>query len=408
MGIRAETCTEMSVSTGIELSFPLLWSRTLGYNRSVPSPEQTYPSTTSPPSDLPHIPELDGIRGLAALAVFCHHVLFTSIARPSAANAILLFLYNVSRLGAFGVDLFFVLSGFLITSLILLDRHKPNFYWNFYWKRALRIFPLYIVSLVCLALLVRSSRPYVVFSALFIANFAPAFHVVADGPFWTLAIEEQFYLVWPQLGRRLTVSRLQQLALAVVVACFVLRLGAASLGHHAFRYTFYHCDGLALGAYLACKRSRQANEVLQQQTGARLKRILFATSALTFSLLPSLLDLSGRLLMFAEAVQVLAVSTVSYGIVGTAVRYSGSRTLRIFRSNLLTFFGLVSYCLYVSHLYILRGYDYLFGTPQADAPQDLLLRFSVILMTTVAVCMLSRYLIELPAIRLRRFVLRKS
>ncbi len=352
-------------------------------------------------SKLHHVRELDGLRGIAALAVFCHHVLFASIAYPERGGAVLLLFSRISRAGAFGVDLFFVLSGFLITSIILTERDQPHFYWNFYWKRALRIFPLYAVSLACLAALLPASRPYTILSALFIANFAPAFHVVADGPFWTLAIEEQFYTIWPQFAKRLPIERLQQLALAIVGGCLVLRLGAAATGHHNFRYTFFHCDGLALGAVLAGRRL-----VPNSRTSANFG-VFFGSASFIVLLLTFYYPLTGRFLPFVEALQVLAVSTVSYSLIRMAVRNSGSPALWLLRSSALTFFGAISYCLYMSHLYVLRLYDHLFGPPNAAATALLVLRFGSVLALTVAICLLSRYAVELPAIKLRRHVLRK-
>ena len=72
------------------------------------------------------------------------------------------------------------------------------------------------------------------------------------GPFWTLAIEEQFYLLWPTVVRRRAIQELQRWALAIGVGTIVLRLIAAGFGHRDYYFTFFHCDGLAWGAYLAC------------------------------------------------------------------------------------------------------------------------------------------------------------
>ncbi|HTU49608.1 MAG TPA: acyltransferase, partial [Acidobacteriaceae bacterium] len=202
--------------------------------------------------------ELDGFRGIAAIAVFFHHLSFASIARtPGLWNAPIATICKVSRYGLYGVDLFFVLSGYLITTILLNDRSSANFYFNFYWKRALRILPLYLVSLLAAWLWFQSSIGGVIVSVFFIANFAGLFHVSLAGPYWTLAIEEQFYLVWPRFVRRLRIDRLKTLALAVVIAEPVLRLIATVFHHYNFRFTFFRCDGLALGALLACHLYRE-------------------------------------------------------------------------------------------------------------------------------------------------------
>src|SRR2546421_6478125 len=85
-----------------------------------------------------YIPEFDGLRGLAVLAVVLHHSLL-----PARLN-----LLSVAELGWMGVDCFFVLSGFLITGILLDARSSPHYFRNFYARRALRIFPLYYAFLL--------------------------------------------------------------------------------------------------------------------------------------------------------------------------------------------------------------------------------------------------------------------
>src|SRR5579862_8457813 len=133
--------------------------------------------------------ELDGLRGAAALMVFFHHVCFTSI-NPNQWEGVIRVLYSASAFGFAGVNVFFVLSGFLITKLLIEDRSAPAYYQNFYWKRALRIVPLYVICLLAVYLFIPGSAGYVLLCALFISNFAQLFHITSNGPFWTLAIEE--------------------------------------------------------------------------------------------------------------------------------------------------------------------------------------------------------------------------
>src|SRR5271154_6846259 len=160
------------------------------------------------PRTFVHLREMDGVGGLAALMVFFHHVCFTSI--PAGAWSLpVRLLRTLSAQGSYGVDLFFVLSGFLITSLLLEARARPAYYHDFYWKRALRILPLYILCMLGVLFFVPGSRGYVILCALFISNFAWLFHVETAGPFWTLAIEEQFYLIWPTVVRRRSVAELR-------------------------------------------------------------------------------------------------------------------------------------------------------------------------------------------------------
>jgi len=145
-----------------------------------------------------NLPGLDGVRGLAILAVMLTHISLQTI----ALNPMLRGLF---ALGWSGVDLFFVLSGFLITG-ILLDTHQcANYFRSFYARRVLRIFPLYF-GFLTVALLV---FPYVVspefmpapshrwMYVCYVANWLPhaQWHVLTH--FWSLCVEEQFYFIWP-------------------------------------------------------------------------------------------------------------------------------------------------------------------------------------------------------------------
>ncbi|HVG26286.1 MAG TPA: acyltransferase, partial [Acidobacteriaceae bacterium] len=152
-----------------------------------------------------HIPALDGVRGLALLGVVASHV-FPGTPQGPVTFAV----RQAFAFGATGVDLFFALSGFLITGILLDSLPDPGFFRKFYARRALRIFPLYygvlaIYALGALLLGMRYSHELVSL-ALYLQNtalVAPPMYAY-PGPsalplahFWSLAIEEQFYLVWP-------------------------------------------------------------------------------------------------------------------------------------------------------------------------------------------------------------------
>jgi len=374
------------------------------------------PLTTTRPHHLSHIPELDGIRGVAALMVVCHHLFFTSIPYPERWNGFVLFVSRLSHAGANGVDLFFVLSGFLITSLLLLDRGSPHFYWNFYWKRALRIFPLYLAALILLLVFAPSAWRYTLLSFLFLANFAQVFHVATNGPFWTLAIEEQFYLIWPRFAACLSVAALERLALAIVLASPLLRLIAAAFGHHNYQFTFFHADGLALGAALACQQLRAASGTssVARPSGRPLPSwppVLVLLLAIALTALPFVFSVwvapESRIFLAAGALQQSGVSLLAYCLIAAAVRHTGSPLLALFRSRLLTFFGLISYCLYISNGYVLAVYDHLLGPLPTGDMRHYAIRAAAVFAATLVVCILSRYLIELPAMALRRHVLRR-
>ncbi len=360
------------------------------------------------PLKLRHIPELDGLRGIAALAVFFHHLAFTSVG-PSSWPATIVSLHKISRFGLYGVDLFFVLSGYLITSLLLQDRESEEYWNNFYWKRALRILPVYFLSLLGVWIWIPGTTGGVILSIFFLANFTNVFHVNIGGPYWTLAIEEQFYLIWPQFVRRMRVDRLQKLALAIVLVEPVLRLIDTWFHHYDFILTFFRCDGLAIGAFLACQLHR--GQLSEQNFNAILRRkspaLWLLPAGLVLVVATAWMMESPRFYMQGTALILSAMNICFYSIIRMAVCGSGSRQLAIFRSSVLVFFGQISYCMYMSHTYVMRIYDDWRGPLRPGNTLAYCMRIAVVLGATVLICILSRYALELPFISLRRYVLRK-
>jgi peptidoglycan/LPS O-acetylase OafA/YrhL len=294
---------------------------------------------------LRHYRELDGVRGIAALAVFFHHVCYTSVtvlpAGGSLAAGAARVLHRASAFGNNGVDLFFVLSGFLITSLLIKDRNSPQYFKDFYWKRALRILPLYFLCLAGISLLLRHNAGYILLSLAFLANFAHNFHIAADGPFWSLAIEEQFYLIWPGFVRRMTTQRLTKWAAAIWVATIVLRLVAGFWGHFDYLLTPLRADGLAAGALLACWNQVEAQG---SGLGSRTRTMavwLAAGAALAVAGYQGL----GLPDALAANLRETGVVLVAAGLVGLLIAQAGSPRVAVFRSRPLIFFGLISYAM---------------------------------------------------------------
>ncbi len=364
-------------------------------------------TSAAKPSKMKHIPELDGLRGIAALAVFFHHLAFTSI-HPSSWPAAIVSLYSISRYGLYGVDLFFVLSGYLITSLLLEDRESANYWHNFYWKRALRILPVYFLSLIAVWIWIPGTTGGVVLSIFFLANFGRIFHVNIGGPYWTLAIEEQFYLIWPQFVRKMRVDRLQKLALAIVLVEPVLRLIDSGFHHYDFILTFFRCDGLAIGAFLACQchRKQLAERNLKAPFWRRFQALWLLLGASILVVATAIMMDSPRFSMQGTALFLSAINLGFYSLVRIAVQGSGSKFLAVFRSSVLVFFGQISYCMYMSHTYVMRIYDDWHGPLQPGNTLAYCARIAAVLGATVVVCLVSRYALELPFMSLRKYVLR--
>ncbi len=212
---------------------------------------------------------LDGVRGLAVISVMVFH--FDFLARQDRALPMDVVLDKVTGLGWAGVDLFFVLSGFLITGILVDTRGAPNALRNFYARRVLRIFPLYYAFLVALFIVLPAlhhvrSPQYVWLRAsqgwfwLYLTNVwvllrnGVAASLFGTAHLWSLAVEEQSYLLWPAVvlacGRRGTLAACAAaLGLSPLLRLLMFREGVSP--YVMYTFTFSHLDGLAFGAALA-------------------------------------------------------------------------------------------------------------------------------------------------------------
>lgn len=203
------------------------------------------------------IPQLDGIRGIAVLLVLMDHAGGTYSSLP--------FQWALEK-GWMGVDLFFVLSGFLITGILFDAKSSDGYFKNFYARRCLRIWPLYYALLFFMFVLVPLLRPqeaHVVFAArsspwwaypFYLQNFLVPVPTDATGLLgvtWSLAIEEQFYLFWPMIVRLCSRAQLRGIAIAVIVISPALRFFLAAHGVNIYSNVFCRLDGLMAGALLA-------------------------------------------------------------------------------------------------------------------------------------------------------------
>ena len=196
------------------------------------------------------IPQLDGIRGVAVLAVVLFHlVMFLPEGGPA-----------VFRYGWVGVDLFFVLSGYLITGILLQEKGKAHYFRNFYVKRLFRIAPLYYAFLVVawfpLARIfpVSDDRGSLLVYATYLQNIVYGFGSRELGPTWSLCVEEHFYLVWPALIALLSPAALRNLLLAVILSSPAFRLWGHAEGASwdtLYTMTPFRLDGLAMGGLIA-------------------------------------------------------------------------------------------------------------------------------------------------------------
>ena len=225
---------------------------------------------------------LDGVRGLAILAVMAYH--FSAMAALPSSTRLDSAVTRVAGTGWAGVDLFFVLSGFLITGILYDAAQSPhNFFRHFYARRALRIFPLYfgfLAGLLLLLPLVRSMdtadfrelRHSQIWFWTYLSNIwmagRPWFRsdLYATGHLWSLAIEEQFYVVWPAVVLWLNRRHLMAVSLCAIAFAFLLRIvmwRADARPFSTYVLTPSRVDALAVGALIAlCVRDAHDRALL--------------------------------------------------------------------------------------------------------------------------------------------------
>jgi len=207
---------------------------------------------------------LDGVRGIAILLVTIYR--FTKEWDPSSDWTVGLS-QTCCEIGQRGVDLFFVLSGFLITGILLHTKSSENYFRNFIVRRALRIFPLYFIALtVCLFVLPRvvttdafdlpwSHHAYLwTYSSNIYMSWTNSWCFGPLDHFWSLAVEEHFYLVWPAIVLLLSPKNLLRVTIGLAVSVGVVRAVFAMRPEFAVAadtLTVLRCDSLALGAMLA-------------------------------------------------------------------------------------------------------------------------------------------------------------
>lgn len=305
------------------------------------------------------VPRLQWIRGLAALTVFIHH--FFAIEHQSADTLLI----TAASFGYLGVQVFFVLSGFLITSLLFIERREPHMLRDFYWKRVLRIWPALLIYLCAACVLSPLNQTaYVVMSLLFVSNFASLFGSTEFGGTWSLAIEEQFYLLWPHVIRRCKVNTVFVAGFWLFVTSVSLRTLLPILRHDTISmpYTPYQCDGLALGALLACQwfAPHQLGEGAK-----RVARLLNGNAAIVvWTLLLGLgiwlYPMQGRRNL-NTSIDMTLVTFASYRLIALVV-LKRDRRLSWLGGRPLVFLGSISYGLYLYHGVILDEISAKLGT----------------------------------------------
>jgi peptidoglycan/LPS O-acetylase OafA/YrhL len=349
------------------------------------------------------MPGLDALRGAAVLAVVLYHGLHWWLPPALSISPGAALVSWLASPGWLGVNLFFVLSGFLITGILLDTRTRPNYWKSFYSRRILRIVPLYLVTLLILRFYEGFSWLYILLCLLYLANLAPAMNIYSYGPLWSLAVEEQFYLVWPFLVRSLRLRTLAMVCLGSIFLSPLLRYLSVSrvlpLGN-PHTTTWLLTDNLATGALIAILlRARGATP--QRVRGLTAGAGLLGATLLALGLRLHLMDSSNAI---GAAFQTEPLLLLFAALLLLSLQY-GDTPLVFLLTRPLRFFGYISYGLYLLHLVGFRIYEALFTDFYHPLPELtvglLLLRFCGVLAVTTWVCYLSRRYFEEYFLRLK-------
>jgi len=357
------------------------------------------------------MPELDTIRGIAILLVLFFHGFGFRYGVQGLSGVPRLFV-AATLPGWVGVNLFFVLSGFLITGILLDTKPNTNYYRSFYIRRALRILPLYYAVLLFLAVLTRTewvnrraSWALLRLSFFYLSNVTVLFGVPMQyGVLWSLAVEEHFYLLWPAAVRALSRHRVAIVGATICVLCPSLRAFYFVRGYNtATGYTWLVADGLATGAVLAAL-ARGPSGTRAHMRGVTL--ICFAASMTMFTVgYPFGIFRASRFLGFT--LRQTALNLFFAGTVSLALLAGTSRWKVVVNRRTLQFFGEISYGVYLIHMLVFDLEDHVLGrfSPKLSAVGHfglMILLFSIATGFTVGIAYLSRRYFEEPFLRMKR------
>ncbi|HCR71663.1 MAG TPA: hypothetical protein DIW23_09480 [Anaerolineae bacterium] len=314
------------------------------------------------------IKELDGLRGIAVMLVIALHLF--KRAAYFTEHPVLETFTKFTTVGWVGVDIFFTLSGFLITSILLKSKTDEHYFRNFYIRRALRIFPLYYLAIAFVLLF--APKVETEFTAqlgtalpimlLYQQNWAllfDGFYITQYlGITWSLAIEEQFYFLWPLIVYKLSREKLIKVSIGYILVSTIARILGTFLWPDVpqastfFYYTsFARFEEMLFGGLLATFLTYEGS----QEKVRRFAFPLFLVSFVIFIAL-HILSLPGSphpehasIPLMLGGYTTAALFTV--GLIGMFITHPPQNIFRIIFGNpILTFLGKYSYSMYIFHM----------------------------------------------------------
>lgn len=340
------------------------------------------------------MPALDGLRGVAVALVVCAHIPLTSL--PTEARSLT---HGLNASGYLGVDIFFVLSGFLITRILLAERGRAVL--PFICRRAARIFPLYYLTLGICALY--APEPALAWSAVYASNYWFVWHSpeLPLGHLWSLSVEEHFYLAWPWLVKRFTsqtsfgILLLGILPASLVISLALVLLDVPHANQLIYSGTQTRIWSLGLGALCAYREPLT-------RTIARRIYVRFAWSAI---------------IAIAVLASGIVLARMGLGQVGYLLSYSivscwtflvalgaPDETLchRMLSRGLLPALGKVSYGIYIVHPFVYQALENTADWIRAGTWSALLFTIALGASLSYGIALFSYHMFESHMIRLGR------
>jgi peptidoglycan/LPS O-acetylase OafA/YrhL len=353
-----------------------------------------------------YMPQLDSLRAFAIFSVMLVHWL------PED------FLIQKTFVGNMGLKMFFVLSGFLITKILVQNKQKitekkitvSRYFKQFYIRRTLRIFPVYYATLLIIYILdvfpVRESWQW---HATYMSNWFLYFKGDWYGwtsHFWTLSVEEQFYLLWPIVILVTPISRLKLVLYSTILLSVVFKLFCYYNNVPLIEILTPSCfDAFAIGGILAHQSLVLTKEEFKKHY--LLSNPLFFVGIIGYAFLILINHTSdsgwlGSNNLFWEVFHSAIGAIIFVFIIAKAsVGFSGI-TGKILENKLLIYLGKVSYSSYIFHELMPQLADWLYQSIGVNKPQDVYVNFGVYFILTIALSTLSWYVLESPMLKLKR------
>jgi peptidoglycan/LPS O-acetylase OafA/YrhL len=354
-------------------------------------------ASAAPERSHAYMPGLDIFRGVAIVLVLLAHAFSSQrSAFDHYGNPFFLFFWRIAGWGLVGVHLFFVLSGFLISGILIDGRNKPDYYRGFYLRRVLRIAPAYSVMLLVLKATHWITWRYFAICLLYLTNVCSLFRMHSlYGPFWSLSVEEQFYLTWPTIVRRLSNRTLVRVSCVIIIFTPFLRILLTYLPRPFDDWPHKPWgvgDFFAVGALIALSmRSPRLSVMMRRATYPLLAvgaMLVAATIYMPNPENPTLQHVWAGFML--ESFLIFWAGCVCFAVLNP-------RIANIWALRPLVFLADISYGLYLIHQFVFTEIDKrwtLTGATPATVLGFLFLRFSVEVLIAISIAWISRNTLE--------------